>query len=75
MKNIGWRFLKYINRVVGRLRGSVGWCYACYSFNRTGMPEEEDDEGVWAAIPSKGRLSSWWGAFMFKWKPLSEEAE
>ena len=68
-----WWLFKRINRVVARLRGSVGWCYAGYQFSRHGLPEEEDEGGVWAAIPPEGRLASWWGAFMFEYKLLVED--
>ena len=70
-----WKLIHIINRIVARLRGSVGWCGMAYQFNRHGLPEESDEEGTWAAIPPRGILSSWWGAFMFKWKPLTEEAK
>jgi len=63
-------FLKYINRFVARFRGSVGWCAMAYHFNRNGLPEETDEEGTWSAIPSQGIIKSWWGAFMFLYKPL-----
>jgi len=71
--SLGWWLFRRLNRIVARLRGASGWCYMAYKFNRLGMPEEEDDEGVWAAIPPKGRLASWWGAFGFAYKPLVEE--
>ena len=61
------------NRFVARLRGSVGWCYAGYAFSRNGMPEEEDEGGTWAAIPPKGIIASWWGAFMFEYKGIDEK--
>ena len=70
-----WFLFKHFNRLVARLRGSVGWCYMGYQFSRHGLPEEEDEDGVWAAIPPKGRFESWWGAFMFEYKFLNEERE
>jgi hypothetical protein len=62
------RILRIMNRIVARLRGSVGWCGAAYQFNRNGLLEETDEHGTWAEIPSQGIIKSWWGAFMFKWR-------
>ena len=69
------RLLHFLNRFVAKLRGSVGWCYMAYRFNRHGMPEETDEGGTWAAIPPQGIIRSWWGSFMFLWRPLTKEAE
>ena len=57
------------NRLVARMRGAVGWCYAGYRFNRMGLPE---DDGF-PAIAPQGRLKSWWGAFMFEYKGIEEK--
>ena len=72
LRCLGWWLFKRFNRLVARLRGSDGWCYMAYQFYRQGMPEEEDEDGVWAAIPPQGRLASWRGAFTFKYKPFVE---
>jgi len=37
-----------------------------YMLARTGIPE--DDE--WEGTEPEGILRSWWGAFMFEYKPL-----
>ena len=68
-----WFLLKHLNRLVARLRGSVGWCGVAYNFNRHGIPDEEDDDSIWEGTEPQGIIKSWWGAFMFKYKFSSEE--
>ena len=67
--SLRWRMFRLINRVGARMRGSVGWCMMAYKFCRHGVPEGDG----WAGIPPKGRLMSWWGAFMFEYKLSTEE--
>jgi hypothetical protein len=57
------------NRLVAKLRNSVGWCGMAYHYNRTLFIIRED--GYKDIVHrSKNPLSAWWGVFMFKWKPL-----
>lgn len=55
------------NKMVARLRGSIGWCAMGYMFNRTGfiLKEEGYEDIVHKAM---NPLSAWWGAFLFEWR-------
>ena len=65
--------LRTLNRIVARLRGSVGWCAMAYTIGRNGIPESAPDEDgwIWEGTESEGILRSWRGAFMFEYKPLT----
>lgn len=48
------RLFYQFNRLVARLRGSVGYCAMAYLYNRTYM--------------GRNPLSAWWNAFMFEFR-------